>query len=159
MDREETAIDKIYKIEEEILFIKQYLQLIDNNLKLLHNKLGKLGDTLESSSAPKTLPKVTATPGTKPPPRPKKESEELVLGKIKTFGYIVNKSKKPISNIDVQVYNNDGDIIKRRKTDSNGYWEVRLPAGKYGVEYIQEGYRPINRTVLLDNSMNSFEVR
>lgn len=159
MSKEHTAIDKIYQMEEDIAYIKQYVQLIDNNLKLLNNKLGKIQEALDSQPTPKSSPKITATPGTPMPPQERKMSEKLVLGKIKTFGHIVNKSKQPISDVEVQVYNEDNEIVKKRKTDKDGYWEVRLPPGKYGVEYRQEGYRPINRTILLDRTMKSFEVK
>jgi hypothetical protein len=159
MTKEQAAIDKIYQMEEDIAYIKQYVQLIDNNLKLLNNKLAKISDALESQPIPQAPTKITATPGTPPPPQKRKESERLVLGKIKTFGYIVNKSKQPIPDVDIQVYDEDNEIVKRRKTDRDGYWEVRLPPGKYGVEYRQEGYRPINRTILLDRTMKSFEVK
>lgn len=159
MGKEETAIDKIYKIEEDIGYIKQYLQLLDNNLKLLNNKLSKIANLLENQPIPKSAQRITATPGTPPPPVERRESEGLTLGKIKTFGVICNSAKQPIPNVDVQVYNENNEIIKRRKTDNNGYWEVRLPPGKYGVEYNQEGFKPINMVILLDKTMNSFEVK
>jgi hypothetical protein len=164
MSDEESAIDKIYKIEEDIEYIKQYQILMDNNLKLLHNKLNKIEKMMTQmmeSGVGKPSPQVTVTPGTPPPPRPKNRelSDKLVIGKIKTFGFIVNKTQQPIEDIEVNVYDQDGNVVKRRKTDSDGYWEVRLPAGKYGVEYIQKGYRPINRTISLENSMKSFEVK
>lgn len=160
MSKEETAIDKIYRMEEDIVYIKQYLQLIDNNLKLLNNKIAKLASAIENQPVQEPSAKITATPGTPPPPnQERKESNRLVLGKIKTFGYIVNKSKQPISDVEVQVYDENNEIIKRKKTDKDGYWEVRIPPGKYGVEYRQEGYRPINRVVLLDATMKSFEVK
>lgn len=161
MSKEQTAIDKIYQMEEDIAYIKQYVQLIDNNLKLLNNKLAKISEALENQPAPQAPTKITATPGTPPPPpqQQRKDSERLVLGKIKAFGYIVNKSKQPIPGVDIQVYDENNEVVKRRKTDKDGYWEVRLPPGKYGVEYRQEGYRPINRTIILDRTMKSFEVR
>lgn len=159
-NKEKAAIDKIYEMEEDLKYIKQYVQLIDNNLKLLNNKLGKIEKALENQPVAQPNQKITATPGTPPPPqKERKDSEKLVLGKIKTFGYIVNRTKQPISDIDVQVYDEDNEVVKRRKTDSDGYWEVRLPPGKYGVEYRQEGYRPINKTILLDRTMKSFEVK
>lgn len=159
-DKAESAIDKIYKIEEDIKSIKAYLQLIDNNLKLLSNKLNKISKKLDEEPARRIPQKVTATPGTPSPPQTQEvESEKLVIGNIKTFGYIVNKSKEPISDVVVKIYDNEGHVVKRRTTDNEGHWNVRLPPGKYGVEYIQEGYRPINRTILLDRTMKTFEVK
>jgi len=160
MSKEQSAIDKIYKIEEDIEFIKVSLQLIDNNLKLLMNKLNKVTKELAEQPAPAPPVKVTATPGAPLAPREKRvESDALVLGKIKVFGYVVNSNKHPLENIEVNVFDNNNEIIKKRKTDKEGYWEVRLPPGKYGIEYIQEGYHPVNKVITLDKNIKSFEVR
>lgn len=158
MSKEQSAVDKIYKMEEDIEFIKVSLQLIDNNLKLLMNKLNKINKEMAEQPAPP--PKVTATPGAPLAPREKRvESDSLVLGKIKVFGYVVNSNKHPLENIEVNIFDDKNEIIKKRKTDKEGYWEVRLPSGKYGVEYIQEGYHPINKVITLEKNIKSFEVR
>ena len=159
-EESESAIDKIYKIEEDIKEIKIFLHLINDNLKILSNKLNDVSKTI--SSQPKSLAsqKITATPGTaSPPQRRDVDSDKLVIGSIRTFGYIVNKSKVPIPGVIVRVYDSEGQVVKRRTTDDDGHWSVRLPPGKYGVEYVQEGYKPINRTILLDRTMKKLEVK
>ncbi len=158
MSKEQSAIEKIYKIEEDLEFIKVNLELINNNLKLLMNKVGKLNKEL--AEQPVVPQKITATPGVPLPPREKRvESDSLVLGKIKVFGYVVNSNKHPLENIEVNVFDEKNEIIKKRKTDKEGYWEVRLPPGKFGIEYIQEGYHPINKVITLDKNIKSFEVK
>lgn len=155
MEKEESAIDKIYKMEEELKGIKQYLQLIDNNLKLVLNRLNKIAKNTEISDK-KTMSQITVTPGTIPAPKPK-EIEDT--GNIKTFGYIVNKNKEPILGADVVIYNDKNEIAKKRKTDESGYWEVKLSPGKYGVEYILSGYKPVNRNITLEKSAKEYEVK
>jgi hypothetical protein len=83
-------------------------------------------------------------------------SGDLVIGKIKVYGKIVNKNKEPISNVNINIYNESSQVIKKRQTDAEGYWEVRLPAGRYGIEYAQKGFKPINRNIELSNDMKMF---
>src|SRR3990167_5034547 len=147
---EQSAIDKIYKIEEDLEYIKKYLILLDNNLKLISNKLNKI------QQKEPVAKQITATPGT--PLAPREKSDKLILGKIKVFGYVINTEKFPLENIEINVYDESNSILKQRKTDKNGYWEVRLPVGKYGVEYIQSGYHPVNKIITLDKTMSTFEV-
>ena len=74
-------------------------------------------------------------------------------------GYIVNKAKVPILNVVVNVYDNNNKLVKNAKTNNDGYWEVRLPSGKYGVEYIHKKFKPINRVVELAEDIVDYEVR
>jgi hypothetical protein len=130
---------------------------MDNSLKIVSNKLNKLQKETETSITPK---QITATPGTPLTPREKKEVKDgLIIGKIKVFGYVVDSDKRPLGNVEINLYGENNDLLKQRKTDKNGYWEVRLPMGKYGVEYIQPGYDPVNKVIKLDKTMNSFEVK
>lgn len=153
---EQSAIRSIYEIKEDIKFIKQYLKLLDNNLKLLSNKLSKLSKEDFSNNTPI---QITATPGTALPPKPKDTTVDiLTVGPIKVFGKIFNKNKLPIYDVQVNIYNQENQIVKTRKTDREGFWEVRLPTGRYGVEYIQEGYKPVNRTITLTPELKIFEV-
>lgn len=165
MEKQNSAIDTIYKISEELDSIKQYLQLIDNAQKLILNNQNKqkkeideIKQILAEQNTKPTLANVMAS--SKPSDRKqKKESSQLVIGAVKTFGYIKNKEKSPLKDIEINIFNDKDEIIKRRKTDDNGYWDVRLPPGKYGVEYIQKGYKPVNISINIEKGMREFEVK
>jgi len=158
-EREESAVDEIYKISKDSDLIVQYLKLIDTNMKILLNKMNKIDKALEGRKEPTPIPIITATPGTPPPSASKKEASGLVIGRVKVFGYIANRSNDPIYGVEVNIFDDENQIIKKRKTDKEGYWEVRLPGGEYSVEYIQKGYKPINRSIALGKTMASYEVK
>ena len=150
-DREKSAIDAIYNIEEVLLEITKRLQVVEDNVKLLNNKVSTL-------SKPNPLPLVKSETIPDQPVRQQKV-EKLVLGNIKLFGYIVNKAKQPISGVSVNVYDSNSKLIKNIKTNVDGYWDVRLPSGKFGVEYIHKKFKPINKTVELLDGTKEVEVR
>jgi hypothetical protein len=133
---------------EELL---KRVQVMEDNLKLLNNKVSKL-------SRPTPFPPVKNDSSPEPPPRQQKV-EKLVLGNIKLFGYIVNKGKAPIPDVSVNVYDANNQLVKNTKTNDDGHWEVRLPAGNFGVEYIHKKFKPVNKTVELEDGTKECEVR
>ena len=74
----------------------------------------------------------------------------------------MSKKKAPIKGVNIIIYNTDGDIIKEKISNNDGYWSVRLPSGKYGVEYNHQfgkrKFKPINRTVELLERTREYEV-
>ena len=81
------------------------------------------------------------------------------MGNVKVYGYIVNKARRPIEGVVVNVYDEESELIKNILTNNDGYWEVRLPSGDYGVEYIHNKFRPINRTIKVPGDSKEYEVR
>ena len=154
-DREQSAIDAIYEILDKIDTIDKRTQIMDDNIKLLSNKVSKLSKNAAVAAVSATAKAPQDVDATRPP----QSVDRLVLGNIKTYGYIVNKAKMPISEVIVNVYDNKNKLVKNTKTNQDGYWEVRLPPEKYGVEYIHKKFKPINRVVTLENGTSSFEVR
>ena len=150
--REKSAIDAIYSIEEKLNSFAKRFQVIEDNLKLINNKLLKLS----KASTPLPPVKVDHTPE---PPLRQQKVEKLLLGNVKLFGFIVNKSTEPILDVTVNVFDSNSQLVKTVKTDGNGYWEVRLPSGKFGVEYIHKKFKPVNKTVELLDGTKEFEVR
>jgi hypothetical protein len=155
-DREQSAIDAIYDILDKISLLDKRVQVIDDNVKLLSNKVSKLNKN--------TAAVVSATPASSQPSinqstQKQQKVDRLVLGNIKTHGYIVNKSKVPIQDVVVNIYDTNSKLVKNSKTNNDGYWEVRLPPGKYGVEYIHKKFKPINRTIELADDIRNYEVR
>ena len=149
--REQSAIDSIYGMENTLDELLRRVQVMEDNLKLLNNKFSKL-----SKSTP--FPPVKNDSSPEPPQRQQKV-ENLLLGNIRLFGYIVNKGKVPIPNVAVNVYDSNNKLVKNVKTNTDGHWEVRLPSGKFGVEYIHKKFKPVNKTVELVDGTKECEVR
>jgi hypothetical protein len=154
--REQSAIDAIYEILDKLEFLDKKVQVIDNNVKLLNNKIVKLS----SGSSPKAIAPSSGPSAAAPQADDSStQIDRVVLGKVKTFGYIVNKARQPLESVVVNIYDNKNKLIKNVKTNNDGYWEVRLPSGDYGVEYIHKKFMPINRTIKLAQDIREHEVR
>lgn len=149
--REHSAIDSIYSMEEVLKEILNRLQVVEDNVKIINNKLSKL-------SKPNPLP-LDKNEGRSVLPQRQQKVETLVLGNIKLFGYIVNKAKSPLEDVAINVYDSNNKLVKNMKSDKDGYWEARLPSGSYGVEYIHKKFKPINKTVHLKDGTKEVEVR
>ena len=159
-EKAKSAIDEIFLISQKLDTIENYLTQIDNNIKLLNNKVSKLSkrvDGVKASAPTASAPVASAKPSVVPA-----RSKDLIIGDIKLFGYIVSKKKAPIKGVNIIIYNTDGDIIKEKISNNDGYWSVRLPSGKYGVEYNHQfgkrKFKPINRTVELLERTREYEV-
>jgi hypothetical protein len=158
-EKEESAVDVIYSLKQRIQFLEDYIKIIDNNIKLVLNRQNEEIKLLKELNK-KQAGRITVTPGLSTGVKDQSsESEKLVIGNVKVFGFIVDQTKSPIIDVDVIIYDEDGDVVKRRKSDSSGYWEVRLPAGKYGVEYSQQGYQSVNKTIVISKMLKEFEVK
>ena len=148
-NREQSAVDVIYDILEEIKKLHQKIDIIDNNVKLLNNKIGKQN---QSTNKP-----MAAVPNNKQ----KLPSDEDKT--IKLFGRIKNQNKKPIKDVYIKVRDPKGDIIKSRETNAEGYWEARVFPGEYVIELdasnIIKRARPQNFSIKVDETMNEYEVK
>jgi hypothetical protein len=158
--KEQSAIDAIYEIAETLSRIEKRMDVMDSNIKLLNNKVSKIS---KAKAAPQTSARPSAgVPVGKSPVRENidtKEVKSLIVGKIKAFGYIVNKSKQPIPDVVVNIYGGGSEVIRSLKTNIDGHWNARLPSGKYGIEYLHKKFKPINRTITLDDSQVEYEVK
>ena len=155
MKKEQSAIEAIYKILDEIKEIKTKMDVMDNNIKLLNNKVGRLNPNKKSvgpsASAPVAVQQSMAQPVTEP------------IQTVKVFGRIKNQRKKPLKDVYIKIYSPKGEVIKSRTTDSEGYWEARILPGSYSVEmsasHIIKKARPINKNIVIDKTMNEYEVK
>jgi len=161
--KEQSAIDIIYLLYDEVKFLSKQVEVLDTNIKLLNNKFAKFSKSQGSETTVETAgqPTAKAVPGLKQASQQKEEGRPgpLVLGNIKTYGYIQNKSKIPIKGVQVNIYNESGEVIKSKETDDNGYWEFRLPPGHFGVEYINKGFKPINFSTELKDGVKEYGVK
>ena len=147
-NREKSAIDAIYDMDQRLNELEKKLKSNEGKLDLVLSKLDKL-----SKVAPGV--KISSQPETVSQQKVKK----LLLGAVKVFGYIVNKSKVPLVGVQVKLYDDKNELVKDLKTDDNGYWEVRLPGGRYGVEYLHKNFKPINKTIEFSKEDKVYEVR
>lgn len=152
--KEMSAIDAVYKILSEIEKINARLDVIDANIKLLNNRI-------KSSGVP--AGKASAKPPTATAPSATAVMQTPIGRVIKVFGRVKNQREKPLKGVYIKIYSSEGKVIKSRETDADGYWEARLELGSYGVEYIashiNKKFRPINKTIVLDETMNEYEVK
>ena len=146
--REKSAIDAIYDMDQRLNELEKKLKSNEGKLDLVLSKLDKL-----SKVAPGV--KINSQPETVSQQKVKK----LLLGAVKVFGYIVNKSKVPLVGVQVKLYDDKNELVKDLKTDDNGYWEARLPGGRYGVEYLHKNFKPVNKTIEFKKEDKSYEVR
>ena len=157
MTKKISAVDAIYSILEKVELLDKRISVIDSNLKILSNKVSKLNSNVASVAAAPLTPHEKES--IQPSPVRQQKVGKLVLGNCRMYGYIVSKAKMPISGVEVNIFDDSSDLVKSMSTDENGYWEVRLPPGRYGVEYIHKKFKPINRTISLSSDDKSFEVR
>lgn len=153
-----SAIDAIFEILENIFTLDKRMSVIEDNIKILNNKISKINKNIVASTENIQMPERSLSQVDLQAPTPL-EPERLVLGNIKVYGYIVNRERKPIDTVSVNIYDTNSRLIKNMLTDINGYWECRLPPGSYGVEYIHKKFKPINKVVKLEDGIKSFEVR
>lgn len=155
-DRVKSAVDSIYSIEKLLEKFEKRFSSIEAQVKILNQKVDK------AIKISKKEDSVVGSPSAKPPvvsPKPAGEVKKLVLGSVKVFGYIVNKSKEPIQGVDINIYDEENDVIKKIQTNNDGYWSARLPSGRFGIEYIHKKFKPINRTISIPEGVSEFEVR
>jgi hypothetical protein len=153
-----SAIDAIYEVLEKTDLLEKRLSVIEDNLKLLNNKISKFNKNIATSTEA-VLQSDTAIQRESVQAPQQREPEVLVLGNIKVYGYIVNRDRMPIEGVVINVYDKNNRLVKNVTSDMNGYWESRLPSGKYGVEYIHKKFKPINKSIQLDDGIKTFEVR
>ena len=155
-----SAVDAIYLLLEKVDLLDKKISIVDTNVKLLSNKISKISSNSAMAASAAASPPTPSKPEAKQSaPVRQQKVEKLVLGNCKVHGYIVSKAKLPIEDVSVNIFDDSSSLIKSVSTNSDGHWEVRLPPGRYGVEYIHKNFKPINRTITLTPEDKNFEVR
>ena len=162
MSNTQSAIDEIFKIGKAIESLNSRLDLIEKNIKSLNTKfiiLTKKIDSIEVKKNKENLyeKKPSANPVNEIGSKDDK-NDKLVLGSVKTYGYIVDTDRKPIPEIVVAIFDNDGSKIRSIKTNSDGYWEARLPSGIYKVIYTHKNFNDIVRDINIPKGTANFRV-
>lgn len=170
------AIDTIFKIEEMMETIISKINILETSMNNLNNKMYVINSKMKnlssenthfgeiSNSQPSYRPSASAPAhgprASSPSPLPDEQpSSRLVLGNVKVYGYILNKAKKPLSEVYVRVFTDSSEVVKETKSNREGYWECRLPSGRFSVEYTHKNFKPINVIVNIPDGVKSFEVK
>jgi hypothetical protein len=159
--KEQSAIDIIYLLKDSIERIDKKIDVLDSNIKLLNNKIVKVQKTVNNLTLSEVKdPDEKVSIGNEADiVKTGKRSDKYVTGPVRTFGKILAKNMRPIPDVQVAIFNDENEAIKTRKTDSHGYWEVRLPSGKFSVQYTHKNFKPINLNIILEDGITDFEVK
>jgi hypothetical protein len=164
MSKEVSAIEAIYLILDSIEDLKKQVNLIDQSIKILNNKVYNINSSIDKLSIPteKTaankIPKKSSFSAQPSVPEEESESSGLVLGKVKVYGYIVNADRVPIVGVQI-IVSSGSNKIRDLKTNRDGYWEARLPSGSFSVEYRHKNFKPISKEISIPNNVTVYEVR
>lgn len=162
MSSPKSAIDEIFKIGELIESLNSRLELIEKNIKSLNSKfiiLTKKIDSIEVGSKKEGgLPKKPSANPVGNSVNKENINDKLVLGSVKTYGYIVDTDKKPIPDIVVAIFDKSKSKIRSIKTNSDGYWEARLPSGLYKIIYTHKNFNDIIREIDIPKGTANFRV-
>lgn len=166
MEREYSAVDAVYMILDKIEAMEKKLLAIDDNIKILNNKITKINKT--TSSVVQEVQKVMPMAMTTSQPtlqensvinNSKSEPEKLLLGPTKVYGLIINKMKEPIKDVIINIFDSNNILVKSTKTNIDGGWDVRLPPGRFNIEYIHSKFKPINKDIEVPKNVKEFEVK
>lgn len=171
---EKTALEIILELPSLLKRIENRIGVLDTNLKILNSKMNKnkqdqaIGSTPEKSLGSPISGMPSASPGiaggdydkTKQitPQNAKKQSPKLVLGNIKVFSNVKTAGGKSVDGMTVNIFDIENDLIRNIVTDSNGFWECRLPVGKYSIEMIHPKLKTINKQFELLTGTKTFEI-
>lgn len=165
MEREFSAIDAIYQLLDKVDDLGKRIQVIDDNIKILNNKITKLNKNVVQEpvrampTASATGQPIIASNVEVEAPSGSREPDKLLLGPIKIYGYIMNKMKQPVENVVINIFDHNNKLVKSNKSSPEGYWESRLPSGKYNIEYIHSKFKPVNKEIEIPKNVKEYEVK
>ena len=149
-----SAIEEIFAIADKIQAMSERLEILDKNIKSLNNKFIILTKRIDSPSNVKKIKSGSTNTNN----NDQEISSKLVLGAVKTYGYIVNEDRTPITGVSINIHDSSGSKIRNIKTDKDGYWEARLPSDKYQVIYTHSKFKDLVKNITLEKGIKSYEV-
>ena len=184
MEDGETALEIILSLPKILKKLESKIDILDTNLKILNSKINKIKqdqpiqvqsqvqaqETIEpiaikeeQKSLEQKTDVVALRPTAKvpdldmPAPSPKR-TEKVLIGNIKVYSTIRTESGKMVPMATVNIFDYENSLVKSIQSDKNGYWECRLPAGKYSLELLVGKLKPINKFFELKKDTKEFEV-
>ena len=157
--REISAIDSIYEILERIENIEKHYELLNKQLSMVNNKLKLISDFIFDENIHRKKSSSEAISEVKKASNIDKEEASFVAGKIKVFSFILDKDRVPIDNVNIKIFNSKKANIRDLLTDKDGYWEARLPKGKYLVTMNHANFKTIERRFFLNGDTDLYEVK
>jgi hypothetical protein len=180
---EKTALEIILELPSILKKMENKIDVLDTNLKILNSKLNKLKSSEQLPQHGKTADREqpqdesddnanpeekrllpTATPG----PIKSEDStqikamvtepKKLVLGSTKVFSNIKTASGKPVDGMTINIFDTTNELIRSLITTKEGYWECRLPHGKYSLEMIHPKLKTMNKSFEIQKDVKIFEV-
>lgn len=174
---EKTALEIILELPSILKKIENKIDVLDTNLKILNTKLNKIKSAELQPVAPAQnaidikkeqeeevqIQKPMAMPGTavdqnRAASQQKQLANKLVLGSIKVFSKIKTASGKPVDGMTINIFDKENDLIRNLITDKDGYWECKLPSGRYSIEMIHPKLKTINKEFELAKDIKIYEV-
>lgn len=147
MAEERKATDILLTLEEKINYLIQVYQNLDNNIKILSNKISTINTTSVQNIKPQ-LPSVSLPEGVKVPTATtsvelespnysskKKEQKkvEIVAGAVRTTQAVFYPDGKRVVWAMVEISDTDDKQIAITKTNIGGRWERDLLPGEYKI--------------------------
>lgn len=180
-EEDKSALDIIYSLPAILKKLESKIDVIDNNVKLLNNKIKNLKTNTQDVPQKETLnqentgvakkeiimPRAEA-PDKMPITHDRKSVQEniaesiqpkFLIGSKKVFGYIKSTSMKPVFGARIKIFDNINDLVKDLTSDKDGFWECRLPAGKFNCEIIVGNFKALNRTFELKEETKELEIK
>ena len=174
---EKTALEIILELPSILKKIENKIDVLDTNLKILNTKINKIKNTEQAQpvqaqqvqmaaepqkEAEEPLQRPMAMPGPIQEQPQKQQargvSGKLVLGSIKVFSKIKTASGKPVDGMTINIFDKENDLIRNLITDKDGYWECKLPSGRYSIEMIHPKLKTINKEFELAKDIKIYEV-
>lgn len=175
-EQEKTALEIILELPSILRKLENKIDVLDTNLKILNTKLNKIKTTepqiIPSAQQPVEIKKEQeeaevqrpmAMPGVAldkqgATPQQRQPANKLILGSIKVFSRIKTASGKPVDGMTINIFDKENDLIRNLITDKDGYWECKLPSGKYSIEMIHPKLKTINKEFELLKDVKTYEV-
>jgi hypothetical protein len=175
-EQEKTALEIILELPSILRKLENKIDVLDTNLKILNTKLNKI-KTAEPQITPSAqqpleikkeqeeaqVQRPMAMPGIAIDkqgalPQQRQLANKLILGSIKVFSRIKTASGKPVDGMTINIFDRENDLIRNLITDKDGYWECKLPSGKYSIEMIHPKLKTINKEFELLKDVKTYEV-
>lgn len=154
---EYSAIDIIYKLYEKIEALEAEVKYLSKKLDNLSyenpdkSDIQRINPTVKTDNLPQVYEQDSFAPV--------KQPEKLLLGAVKLWGAIKSKGAVPVPEVTINLYDSQNILVKSSKSDLSGYWEYRIPAGKYKIEYIHPKYVPGKKEIIIPPNVKEFEVK